>query len=236
MKREPSFLSLVMVGTVHRDPKGLGRLLRVLEIEAPDFITVEISPYAREFRTKRASDLRALLRENLKRIQIKNGGSSSDFLSHGEIQGIFRLLKIPFEWRASEIYAQKRQIELRAIDLSAYSEEKLMHIPELIDLENLQALLGRPNPAIDDQVDRQYKRARVLWNQPPATGSTIPEETREREAYMAGEIRRLMEENKKGKILHVGGWEHLVDARHGNSLLARLGDLNPRRILLADPI
>jgi hypothetical protein len=69
-----------------------------------------------------------------------------------------------------------------------------------------------------------------------ATGSTIPEETREREANMAGEIRRLMEENRKGKILHVGGWEHLVEALHGNSLLARLEDLKPRRLLLEDNI
>jgi hypothetical protein len=82
----------------------------------------------------------------------------------------------------------------------------------------------------------QYRRARALWNHPPATGSTIPEETREREAYMAGEIRRLMEENRKGKILHVGGWEHLVEARQGYSLLARLEDLKPRRILLEDNI
>ena len=65
MSREPFFSSLVMVGTVHRDPKGFGKLLRILEREAPDFITVEISPYALEFREKQASHFRAILRENL---------------------------------------------------------------------------------------------------------------------------------------------------------------------------
>ena len=225
-----------MVGTVHRDPKGFGRLLRILEIEAPDFMTVEISPYAREFRANRACDLRALLRENLKKIQMKKGGSYRDLLSHGEIQGIFLLLKVPFEWRASEVYAQRRQIGLRAIDLSAYAKEKLTHISELIELENLQALLGTPKPPIDRQVEMQYKRARALWNHPPTAGSAIAEETWEREAYMAGEIRRLMEEDKKWKILHVGGYEHLVEAHHGKSLFAKLEDLKPRRILLEDII
>ena len=102
MSREPSSLSLVMVGTVHRDPKGFGKLLRILEREAPNFITVEISPYALEFRAKQASHFRAILRENLKKIQREEGGSYRRFLSHGEIQGIFLLLKVPFEWRAAE--------------------------------------------------------------------------------------------------------------------------------------
>jgi pheromone shutdown protein TraB len=236
MNRELSSSSLVMVGTVHRDPKGFGRLLRILEREGPDFITVEISSYAREFRRKRSSDLRLILMENLKKIQGEEREKYRHLLFHGEIQGIFLLLKVPFEWGASEVYAERRQIELRAIDLSAYAEEKLMHISELIDLENLRALLRSPQTPIDDQVNLQYKRARMLWNHPPATGSTILEEVQEREAHMAGEIRRLMEENKKRKILHVGGWEHLMETLHGKSLFTRLGDLKPRRLLLADNI
>ena len=211
--------------------------LRILEIEAPDFITVEISPYAREFRAKRASDLRALLRENLKKIQDEKGGSYRDLLSHGEIQGIFRLLKIPFEWRASEIYAAEAPDRIKSHrPFRLFGRKTDAYFTNSLIWKICRPCWSAPTQPIDDQVDWQYKRARVLWNQPPATGSTIPEETREREAYMAGEIRRLMEENKKGKILHVGGWEHLVDARHGNSLFARLGDLKPRRILLADPI
>jgi len=233
MSREPFFSSLVMVGTVHRDPKGFEKLLRILEREAPNFITVEISPYALKFRAQEASRLRAVLRENLKEIQREEGRLYRRFLSHGEIQGIFFLLKVPFEWRAAERYARKCRIGLRAIDLSAYSEEKLARISELIQIENLRALLRSPQPFIENRVDRQYKRARTHWDSPASIGSTS-EETQERERQMAGEIRRLMDGIKKKKVLHVGGWEHLVPASRGESLFARLENLNPRRLLLSD--
>jgi hypothetical protein len=233
MSREPFFSSLVMVGTVHRDPKGFGKLLRILEREAPDFITVEISPYALEFREKQASHFRAILRENLQKIQREEGESYRRFLSRGEIQGIFLLLKVPFEWKAAKEYARRSRIGLKAIDLSTYSEEKLAQISELIHLDNLRALLRRPQPPIENRVDRQYMRARTLWSSPASIGSTS-EETQERERHMAGEIRRLMDGFKKKKGLHVGGWEHLVPASRGESLFARLENLNPRRLLLSD--
>ncbi len=230
---KPSFSSLVMVGTVHCDPGGYGKLLGILEREDPDFITVEISPYALEFRARQASRLRAVLRENLKRIQQEEGGSSRRFLSHGEIQGIFFLLKVPFEWRAAEGYARKRGIGLKAVDLSAYSEEKLALISELIRLDNLRALLRNPQPPIENQVDWQHKRARTLWNSPSATGSPSGE-MQERERHMAGEIRKLMNGSENWKILHIGGWEHLLPASQGKSLFSLLEGFKPRRFLLGD--
>jgi pheromone shutdown protein TraB len=233
MSGEPFFSSLIMVGTVHRDPKGFGKLLRILEREAPDFITVEISPYALEFREKQASHFRAILRENLQKIQREEGESYRRFLSHGEIQGIFLLLKVPFEWKAAKEYARRSRIGLKAIDLSTYSEEKLARISELIQIENLRALLQSSSPAIIDQVIFQNRRAQNLWNQPLASGSP-QEEIQERERHMAGEICRVMAEGNKRKILHVGGWEHLLPASQGKSLFTRLENLNPRRLLLSD--
>jgi len=233
MSEEPSFSSLVMVGTVHRDPRGYGKLLRILEREAPGFITVEISPYALEFRAKMAFGLRAALRENLKKIQREEGAPCRRLFSCGEIQGIFLLLKVPFEWRAAEKYAQRREIGLKPIDLSAYAEEKLSQISELIRLDNLRGLLKIPRPSIEEQVCRQYERARSLWRLPSETGFTSAE-IQEREEHMAREIRRLMEGNRRRKILHIGGWEHLLPAFSGKSLFARLEDLNPRRLLLGD--
>ncbi len=231
MHEENSDSSLVMIGTVHRDPKGFGKLLRVLEREDPVFITVEISPYALEFRAKQASYFRAILRENLKKIQGEDGMSYRCFLSHGEILGIFLLLKAPFEWKAAEAFAEKRKVGLKAIDLSAFSEEKLACISELIDPDNLRALLRNSSPSIDSQVGWKYKRAQTLWNSTAVAGF-ISEEVQQRERHMAGEIRRLMEKSHKGKMLHVGGWEHLLPAPQGKSLYERLQEFRPRRILL----
>jgi hypothetical protein len=225
--------SLVMVGTVHRDPGGYGKLLGVLDREAPDFITVEISPYALEFRAKRAADLRAALRENLKKIREQEGDSFRRLFSGGGVQGILLLLKIPFEWTAAEEYAGRRRIGLKPIDLSSFSEEKLSQVSELIRLENLKALAREVQPPLAEQVSRQYEKARALWRSPDAAGFAS-EEMKARERHMAGEIRRVMEENPKRKILHIGGWEHLVPSLSGPSLFTKLNDVNLRRLLLEE--
>ncbi len=60
---------LLMVGTVHRDPRGKAKLLRLLQREKPAAISVEISLYARLFRAQKATIFRAVLRENLKKIR-----------------------------------------------------------------------------------------------------------------------------------------------------------------------
>ncbi len=223
--------SLVLVGTVHRDPKGFERLLRLLEKEAPGLITVEISPYALDFRAKRSSHLRPILRENLKKIQREDGGTYRQFISHGAIQGIFLLLTVPFEWRAAEFYARHLSIKARPIDLSIYSEEKLSHISELLHPENLRTLLRSESLPVADQVVSQYKQAQALWNHPPSAWPNT-KEMREREEHMAGEIRALMKEGEK--ILHVGGWEHLIALPQGRSLFDKLRDLDAHRILLSE--
>lgn len=231
MNGKATFSSLILVGTVHRDPRGFGRLLRLLKREAPDFITVEVSPYALEFRRKQAPRLRALLRENLKKIRAEDGGSCEDLLKHGEIQGIFFLLKVPFEWKAAERYSRKYRCGLKAIDLSAYSQEKLARVPELIEPENLRALLRAPCPPFENRVSREYEKAEILWFVPPA-GRLVSEEVREREKHMAGEIRRIIRGDDQRKVLHVGGWEHLLPALRRATLYARMEDLEPRRLLL----
>jgi hypothetical protein len=223
--------SLVLVGTVHRDPKGFKKLLRLLEKEAPSLITVEISPYALEFRAKRAGHLRATLRENLKRILREDGGSFRDLVSHGAIQGIFLLLTVPYEWRGAEVYALSRTVKAKPVDLSTYSEEKLAHVSELLSPENLRALLRSTALPIADQVISQYKQSQALWNHPPTAWPAL-KETEDRETHMAGEIRTLAKEGEK--IVHVGGWEHFIDLPQGRSLLNKLRDLDPRRILLAE--
>jgi hypothetical protein len=67
--------SVVLVGTVHRDPKGYAKLFHLLEQERPSVITVEISPYSRAFRAQQAATLRARLRENLQKIGKERGQS-----------------------------------------------------------------------------------------------------------------------------------------------------------------
>jgi hypothetical protein len=224
--------SLILVGTVHRDPKGYARLFRLLERESPALVTVEISPYSRTFRVQQSSLIRNTLRENLRRIQKEEGRPLSTILAHSLIMGVFFLLKEPFEWRAAKSYAAQYGVLLQDIDLSPFAQDNLAHLSELIALKNLRTLLHLNSPSFADLVQSQYSRAGFLFHHPPSIRLT-PKAFQEREVYMAEKIRKLAQGINGGKILHVGGWEHLIDSPGGDSLFGLLKDMQPQRVLLS---
>lgn len=221
-----------MVGTVHRDPRGRRKLLGLLRREQPAVISVEISPYARFFRARKAADFRAALRENLRRIHREEGISWGDLLSHGAVQGIFLLLKEPYEWQAARAYAEETGSRVRDIDLSEFSEERLSHLSETVSVENIRALMGLPFPSLPEQVKGHYDRARFLFSHPPSVWWR-GDEMRQRESVMAEKIRFLVLQAEGNKVVHIGGWEHLLDFSGELSLYGLLKDLRPRRVLLA---
>ncbi len=222
-----------MVGTVHRDPGGRRRLLGLLRREQPSVVSVEISPYARFFRTWKAAALRATLRENLRGIQRETGISWRDLLSHGAIQGIFLLLKEPYEWQAARAYAEETGSRVQDIDLSEFSEERLSHLSETVSGENLRTLLSLSFPALPEQVKGHYDRARFLFSHPPSV-RVKSREMEERESVMAEKIRFLVFQAEGDKVVHIGGWEHLLEFSGELSLYGLLKDLRPRRVLLAE--
>jgi hypothetical protein len=224
--------SLTMVGTVHRDPKGYSRLLELLEREQPTLVTVEVSPYGRNFRSRQSAALRTKLRENLAAIQKEEGRPLRKILSQNAILEIFFLLQEPYEWRAAKAYGDLNGIVPRDIDLSCYSQDKLSHLSELICMENLRTLLHIPFPDLSKQVELQYSRAHFLFSHRPSTRSPV-QEVEERETCMAKKIRHFAQRENGRKIVHIGGWEHLIEFSQGKSLFGLLKDLQPRRILLS---
>jgi len=227
--------SLVLVGTVHRDPKGYAKLFHLLEQERPSIITVEISPYSRAFRAQQAAALRARLRENLRKIGKERGRSLREIISRSAVLEIFLTLREPYEWRAAKDYADRHGIEVMDIDLSCYAEEKLSHLTELISLENVRALIHLPSFDLSRQVESQYARGEFLFDHPPSSWP-MSEEVRHREAHMAEKIRGFARQKNKGKALHIGGWEHLVEFPQGQSLFGLIKDLQPNRIILASRV
>ena len=224
--------SLVLVGTVHRDPKGYPKLLRLLEQEQPSIITVEISPYSRAFRAQHSAALRARLRENLRMIGKERGRLLREIISRTAVLEIFLALREPYEWSAAKDYAAREGIALMDIDLSCYAQEKLSNLVELISLENVRALLHLPSFDLLRQVDSQYARAKFLLAHPPSTWQTS-EEVMHREVHMAEKIRGFGRQKNQGKELHIGGWEHLIELPQGRSLFGLVRDLQPKRIILA---
>jgi len=232
MSKSKPNLSLMMVGTVHRDPHGFAKLSQLLEREQPDLITVEVSPYARFFRSRESASMRTALRRNLQKIGREKGRPLHQIISHSAILGIFFLLKEPYEWRAAKAYADRQGITPWEVDLSLYSQEKLSHLGPLISEENLRFLLRNPSPSLSEQVKFLYSRARFFFFHPPSVWPR-DQEIKERESYMAARIRRLVRGKKGKKIMHVGGWEHLIELPQGKSLFGLLEDFHPQRILLS---
>ena len=224
--------SLVLVGTVHRDPMGYTKLLRVLGKEQPSLITVEVSPYARTFRAGKAAALRATLRKNLQSIQREEGRPLREIISQSAILGIFLILKEPYEWRAAKAYAHRQEIPLGDIDLSCYSKNKLSHLADLVSMENLRTLLRIPSLDLSKQAESHYSRARFLFSHPPSFWP-VAREIRRRETYMAEKIRNFFQQENGKKMLHIGGWEHLIEFPQGGSLFGLLQDLRPQRILVS---
>lgn len=232
-QRMEKISSLILIGTVHRDPYGYKKLLRLLWEKKPKIITVEISPYSLSFRDKYVPEIRQTLRQNLRRMQDEDGLSLKEIISHGPIMGIFGMLKEPFEWRAAAAYVKKSNASLFDIDLSIYAQEKLTHLAELVSLENLKNLKKLPFPSFFEEISAQYARAKYLFQNPPKIWP-VAKETLERENYMAEKIRKIFKSHAGVIFCHIGGWEHLLERPDGRSLFHILQDLNPQRILLAD--
>jgi hypothetical protein len=231
---KPKPPALVMVGTVHRDPRAFVKLFRLLTTENSPFITVEISPFAHSFRARHGQAIRASLRENLRRIAKEGRRPLREILGHPAILGIFLLLREPYEWRAAQMFGLHRGSTLRDIDLSSYSAEKLSHLSELIEIDNLNLLLRNSTSSLQEEVEAQYRRARYLFSHPPSIGEMLRGiEMSEREFHMAAEIRKVINGANGKKVLHIGGWEHLVEYPGEGSLFGMLKDFQPRRILLS---
>jgi hypothetical protein len=222
----PTPNSLVLIGTVHGDPRGHARVLRLLERLRPDAVTVEISRFSVRFRRAWEGRWRRQLREAL-------AGLPPGADEHPAIQQVAAQIDLPFEYRAARDYCRRKGIRCLPLDLGGVARR---HLPrygrELLSEANLMALAQEPRDSLEEAVAREFHRARSALAQPPWR-LPLPEsaETRRRELFVSRRLKRLL--LKGGRIVHLGGWEHLVPWREGRGLRAWLEEQKPH-ILLAD--
>jgi len=228
---------LILVGTVHRDPEGFGKLAGLLARERPTAVAVEVSPYGLLFRCREGRRLRRRLERRLRRWAKARGDA---WQSWGQLLAIDRQLALPFEYRAALRYCRDTGVPLSPIDLSSWSREAIQNQwPQMVSPENLSLLSAEPPEPLHLVVQRDYEMAaRFLREraQPlvPAflrfrTGDPAWEE---REAVLAARVAKLFGEMQVGRLVYVGGWQHLVGSRGCGTLYERLEHLTPRRVLL----
>jgi hypothetical protein len=228
---------LVLIGTVHRDPAGFSKLRNTLEYERPTAVAVEVSPYGLSYRWKNGHRLQRLLRRRLRRLTKTH---NSAWRKWGQIDAIEAQVRIPFEYRAALKYCRDADAELRCIDSSFWSRRHIHnHWQQLLSSQNLRALLKQAPSDQGQQVEGEYKLATLLLGQPgrrfvSAFTQTWPAEPdwQQREMELAQALKKIYASLHKGKLIYVGGWQHLIGPECGGTLYERLICLQPRRMLL----
>ena len=217
---------LILIGTVHGDPAGYERALRLLAHLQPDLITVEISRFSLRYRRCQESRWQRLLERGLQ--ELRAGASE-----HLAIRRLMTQVALPFEVRAARDWGGTHGIPWRPLDLGSPARRHLpRYARELLSPENLQALLTTAaEQSLEDFVAAQFHRARRAYQRPPRRLFPANDgETRRRERFLARRLRRLA--GRGGRLVHLGGWEHLVDWQDGAGLWPEVQGLKPWRLLL----
>lgn len=221
--------TLILVGTLHLDPKGFKKSLALFESYQPDLILVEISTYGCRFRRKYRRRLRKRLTLNLRKSAKSSGVSFSRARNHYEIRKVWRQLNLPFEYRAAVNYASGRKVEVALVDSSSFSRKWIACWTDLISASNLKTLLGlSPHPL---SLRKHYQLAKTKIVGPTNSNShplsdREPADTsmwEERERYMAERIRKTIKTCNPARAIFIGGWWHLTEGGKIPTLRELLG-------------
>ncbi len=211
---------LVLIGTVHSDPEGYERALRLLKRLRPELITVEISAFSVRYRAAHGARWRRL-------FEAAVAGLPEGARRHPALVRMAAQIDMPFEWRAAHAYGHTHGVPWRPVDLSIQARQHLpLYSGELLDSKNLRRLWETTEAPLEEQVAADYRRARLselkpLWR-PPIGGDGL---TWLRERTMAARLRRLAGQGRR--LAHLGGWEHQVFWEDGGGLTEMLKDLQP---------
>jgi hypothetical protein len=188
-------------------------------------VTVEISPFSLRYRLKHGPGWQRQLAQALAQLP-------EHAVRHLAIQRLAAQVALPFEVKAACDYHRGSGAPWRPLDLSSLARR---HLPrygsELLSLANLQALLATADGSLEEYVAAEYHRARLALVRSPQRIIT-PESTKilRRERLLARRLRALA--SRYRRMVHLGGWEHLVAWRDGPGLWRELADLQPQHLLL----
>jgi len=222
--------NLILLATVHGDPAGYARAWRFLEYWRPDAVTVEISPFSVRYRERLAGNWRRRLQKSLQTLPPEAAANLA--VARAAAQAA-----LPFEYLVARDWGRAHQVPVKLLDVGGQARRHLpRYTEELLSPDNLRLLWETGEQGtLEEFVVLEFHRARraqagQLTRLPGLANHN--HENGPRERLWARRLRRLLAENRK--IVHLGGWEHLVPWPDGRGLCHLLADLRPLVLLLED--
>lgn len=231
-------VELVLVGVVHRDPRGEARLRAFLESEAPAAVSLELSaPSVESRKAGRLTRLLVGLLAEVGRPELAAAVERGEPLS-GRLGELAAGAQSPYELEASQSWARESGARIELLDDPQAAQRAIALVEsELLTATNLRALLDEDSRTlvVGDPTEEQYALARRYFGNPQLFrfhfSAAEVAEMEARDAHVTLGLERLLGE-VDGKIVHVAGWEHLVDG--GLKTLFPRWKGRARRVLLAN--
>ncbi len=206
--------SLLLLGTVHGDPRGYERAFKLLELFQPKLITVEVSRFSLRYRQRQEANWQRLWQQALAALPGAAAG-------HLALRRLAAQVALPFEVRAARDYSRQYGIPWRPLDLGGPARKHLpRYARDLLTPENLKALLTTADEPLEDFVAREYRRARLSCRRPAWRLPGLDPETRRRERLQVRRLRHYL--TRYARLAHLGGWEHLAPWRDARRPLGRI--------------
>lgn len=231
MNKTAGYPDITLVGVVHGDPEGYDKLKELFRRLRPLGISVEISEYSRRYRRHHQAQWQRQF-ESARQVlppEVRN---------HLALQKLAAQIAFPFEAKAAAAYAREHGLTWRAIDLNSIAREHLpCYATQLLSPDNLRQLITTPDGDWQDYIRREYCRARRIspacqaLTLHPAGMASAPQATL-REKVLAHRVVLLAKE--WSKIVHVGGWEHMLRSGESRTMADFLAPWRPEVILLDD--
>lgn len=198
--------NIILIGTVHNDPRSKQRLEKLLNYTNPEILTVEVSDRKLKFIKSAKEELRSY---------FKQRGLNPKLIEKYISIHIYPL----YEWFVSKEYAKKQYITIHKVELwnkrieeqNRYNVESLKN-PYLTD-NALEQITGQyeaniKNPEWLKSFDREsytIESLKKIFYTPECKACVG-----ERDVYIAERISNIIQQNPGKKIVHVGGALHTI--------------------------
>lgn len=196
---------LLMLGTIHRDKEGEVLLYSLLDKFRPDVITIEFSNYGLFFRQKEGPRLKGLLQKvemALQREAVRLNEEARAYL--------YAYIDMPYEYRIADLYSRRHDAPCYLIDWDIPAIARLKKTDELFSYENIMKLLSSEDINTKNQMTYEKAIAFMCLKK----GMRLFDYTEEmylRDIYMSERIKRIMARQPEKRLVHICGWQHLVD-------------------------